>query len=81
MALEGTIMSKTSRLSRETRVALGSYNMGGGAIVDCSRSSSVGFPGMEVDYDIRPLDKEFSRPWCRLNQYKKRDIPYALSVR
>jgi len=81
VALKCRITSETSRLSEETMVAVGIYNMGGGAIVDCGRSSSVGFPEMEVDYDIRPIHKEFLRPWCRLNQYKKVYRPYALSVR
>ena len=53
------------------------YDMAPCVIVDCGRSSSVVFSEIGLQYDIRPLDKEFSSPWWRLNQYKKRDIPYA----
>jgi len=55
VALKGTITSKTSRLSEETRVAVGIYNMGGGAIVDCGRSSLVGFPEMEALVPFEPV--------------------------
>jgi len=47
-------------------------------IVDCGRSSLVDFPGNGFQYDIRPNNRGFLRPWCRLNQYKKRDIPYVI---